>query len=84
MTHIPVRECICCRTKAAKEELIRVVKNEQGFFVDTTGKQTGRGAYICKSCLTNPISLKKRPLDRAFRQKVSDAVYTELFGTQES
>lgn len=82
MTHTPVRECICCRMKAAKAELIRIVKNEEGIFVDKSGKQKGRGAYLCAACLENPVSIKKRPLDRAFRQKVEDEVYEALFGKE--
>ncbi len=80
MVHIPIRECICCRTKAAKAELIRVVKNETGIFVDKSGKQQGRGAYVCKACIENPLSFKKRPLDRAFHEKVSEEVYEAIFG----
>ena len=80
MAHIPVRECVCCRQKAAKAELIRIVKCETGFLVDVAGKQQGRGAYICRACVANPLSAKKRPLDRAFRTKVPDEVYNELFG----
>lgn len=83
MTHTPVRECICCRTKAAKAELIRIVKNEEGIFVDRTGKQKGRGAYLCAACLEDPMSAQKRPLDRAFRQKVPDKVYESLFGKEQ-
>lgn len=77
-THIPVRECICCREKSSKQELIRVVKNEQGFLIDETQKQQGRGAYICNRCLENPMLFKKRPLDRAFRQKVPEEIYAAL------
>ncbi len=76
--HIPVRECILCRKKCAKSELIRVVKHEEGFFVDETQKKQGRGAYICLSCLNTPEFLKRRPLDRAFRTKVPDCVYDAL------
>lgn len=79
MTHIPVRECICCRTKAAKTELVRIAKQENSFFIDDTGTRGGRGAYICRDCMTDPVVFKKRPLDRAFRQKVPDEVYEALF-----
>ena len=47
-----------------------------------SGKQKGRGAYLCAACLKNPVSIKKRPLDRAFRQKVEDEVYEALFGKE--
>ena len=83
MAHIPVRECICCRGKFPKAELVRIVKNESGISVDRTGKQSGRGAYVCNICIGNPMSSKKRPLDRAFREKVSDTVYELLFGKEQ-
>ena len=47
---IPVRQCIGCREKKPKKELVRIVKDkEQNIFLDRTGKANGRGAYICDS-----------------------------------
>ena len=50
---VPMRTCIACRTCKPKKELIRIVKAEDGVFLDRTGKKNGRGAYICpsKACL---------------------------------
>lgn len=76
--HIPIRECICCRTKSYKRNLIRVVKNDDVFDIDESQKQSGRGAYICKECLNDSVLTKKRPLDRAFRQKVPEKIYKAL------
>jgi predicted RNA-binding protein YlxR (DUF448 family) len=45
--HIPQRTCVVCRTKDAKRELTRVVRTEAGLVIDLTGKQNGRGAYLC-------------------------------------
>ena len=78
MTHIPVRECMFCHQKAAKKELIRIAKLESSFLIDDTGTRGGRGAYICRTCMADPMVFKKRPLDRAFRQKVPDEVYEAL------
>ena len=45
-----LRMCVGCREMKEKKELLRVVKNKNGeFFVDKTGKLSGRGAYICKN-----------------------------------
>lgn len=79
MAHIPVRECICCRKKAAKQEFVRIAKLENSFLIDDKGTRGGRGAYICRDCMADPVVFKKRPLDRAFRQKVPDEVYEALF-----
>lgn len=45
--HIPQRTCVVCRTKDGKRQLTRVVRTETGLQVDPTGKQNGRGAYLC-------------------------------------
>lgn len=81
--HIPTRQCICCRERQSKYDLLRIVKTEEGFLVDRKGNAPGRGAYICKACLKNPDLIKKRPLDRAFRMKVEDEVYQKLWDTEE-
>jgi predicted RNA-binding protein YlxR (DUF448 family) len=48
--HIPQRTCIACRKTAAKRELVRLVCLDQGGVdIDTTGKKSGRGAYLCPS-----------------------------------
>ncbi|MBQ6728047.1 MAG: YlxR family protein, partial [Clostridia bacterium] len=44
---IPMRTCIACRAIKPKKELIRIVKAEDGIFLDRTGRKNGRGAYIC-------------------------------------
>lgn len=74
----PIRECIMCRGKFPKKELIRIAKNENGIFLDITHKMQGRGAYVCKNCAKSPDLLKKRVLDRALRQRVCDEIYEML------
>ncbi len=79
--HEPIRECICCGEKFPKANLVRIVKNETGVFVDVTGKQNGRGAYLCKSPDCREKLVKQRRLNKAFRQPVEEAVYAELVKT---
>ena len=46
--HVPQRMCVVCREKAGKRTLTRVVRLSDGtVVVDPTGKQNGRGAYLC-------------------------------------
>ena len=48
MKNIPQRTCSVCRAQKNKNELLRIVKNKENIMkVDETGKQPGRGAYIC-------------------------------------
>ncbi len=46
--HVPQRMCVVCRQKVDKRQLTRVVRTaEKGVIIDPTGKQNGRGAYLC-------------------------------------
>lgn len=50
----PERRCVGCGESFPKKELIRVVRSPEGnVSLDFSGKQNGRGAYLCKklSCL---------------------------------
>ena len=43
---LPVRTCIGCRSTGSKRDLIRIVRSSNGAQVDSTGKLSGRGAYV--------------------------------------
>lgn len=43
---VALRTCIACRDVGDKRSLIRIVRTPDGIFVDPTGKQAGRGAYL--------------------------------------
>ena len=76
--HQPTRECISCGEKFPKAELLRIVKNDSGIFLDTTGKQNGRGAYICKNPECAEKHVKQKRLNRAFKTAIDESVYREL------
>lgn len=73
-----------------KKELIRIVrspevKNENGEVIqepqislDTTGKKSGRGAYVCNNIECLQKAQKARRLERAFSCKIPEEVYTQL------
>ena len=63
----PLRMCVVCRKMKAKQELLRVVKFDGQFFVDTQGTMPGRGAYICKSGPCTQSFEKQRSFERAFK-----------------
>lgn len=44
--HVPQRTCVACRQTEAKAGLVRLVRTPEGVFIDATGKQAGRGAYL--------------------------------------
>ena len=82
--HIPVRTCVACRRTDAKRGLFRLVRDAEGrVTVDPTGKQAGRGAYLCHDPACWEQALKRRGLERArpFRDRI-DAVSFMLSVTE--
>ena len=66
--HVPERTCVACRAHGAKRALVRVVRlSEDGVAVDETGKQKGRGAYLCRQRVCWNQALKRGALERALR-----------------
>lgn len=79
MKQLPQRTCMGCNSKKDKKDLIRIVKNKQNeLIVDKTGKQEGRGAYICNNieCLEKVIKSKR--LERVLETKISEEIYSNL------
>ena len=71
--------CVVTREKFPKKELIRVVKNKDGeVFVDETGKQNGKGAYLKKDKEVIEKAKKNKILDRILEIDIPDSVYEDL------
>lgn len=46
--HIPTRTCAVCRTSRPKREMVRMVRTTDGsIHRDESGRQPGRGTYVC-------------------------------------
>ena len=76
---IPLRKCVACNGNKPKGQLIRVVKNKEGYLnIDLTGKMNGRGAYICsnKECLEK--AKRNKGLNRALKTEIPDEIYDKL------
>ena len=76
---IPQRQCMGCRERKAKRELIRVVRSPEGVVsLDFSGKAPGRGAYLCPSpeCLKKAI--RSKALDRSLDIQIPEEVYERL------
>ena len=72
--HVPQRSCIACRRKTDKRQLTRIVRSvDAGVVVDLTGKQNGRGAYICNQPECWDKILKTRLLEQALMTEVTEA-----------
>lgn len=76
---IPMRSCVVTREKLPKQELLRVVKNNEGnVFVDTTGKANGRGAYIKKDVETLEKAMKSKILEKHLECSIPNEIYEEI------
>ena len=76
---IPQRQCMGCRERKAKKEMIRVVRGTDGTVsLDFSGKLNGRGAYICPQpdCLRK--ARKAKSLDRSLEVPIPEEVYDRL------
>jgi hypothetical protein len=68
---IPLRKCTGCGEMKDKRDMLRVVKTKDGeFFLDTTGKANGRGAYLCTSVKCLDKALKNNGFERSFKMKI--------------
>ena len=77
---IPQRQCMGCRERKAKKELIRVVRTpEGGVQVDFSGKVNGRGAYLCP----NPECLRKAQRIKSLERSLEIAIPEEVFARLE-
>lgn len=81
MKKIPLRTCMGCNEKKSKKELIRIVKNKDGIIsIDRTGKQEGRGAYICDNVACLDKVVKSKRLEKVLESKISEDIYNNLRG----
>ena len=76
---IPQRQCMGCRERKPKRDMIRIVRATDGQVrLDFGGKMNGRGAYICP----DPECLKKvrksKALDRSLEVPIPEDVYERL------
>ena len=81
--HVPTRKCIGCSQIKPKRELIRLVLSLEGEIrPDYSGKEPGRGAYLCKNKECWDLVLKrdrKNRLARALRTSITPQNREALF-----
>lgn len=66
--HVPLRTCIACRQSDSKRSLLRLVRTAEGRIErDTSGKQPGRGAYLCQNPACWRTALRRKSLERALK-----------------
>ena len=76
---IPQRQCMGCRERKAKRELIRVVRTTEGTVsLDFSGKLNGRGSYLCPDMNCLMKARKARSLERSLEVPIPEEVYDRL------
>jgi len=76
---IPQRQCMGCRERKEKRELIRVVRSPEGqVSLDFRGKASGRGAYICLSMDCLKKAIRSKALERSLEVPIPEEIYARL------
>jgi hypothetical protein len=64
---------VVCRTVHDKRDLVRLVRTPEGqLVVDKTGKQNGRGAYLCHQRSCWEAALTGRQLGKALKMEIGE------------
>ncbi len=76
---IPQRQCMGCRERKEKRQMIRVVRCTDGEIrLDFSGKLGGRGAYVCPKMECLSKVRKSRALERSLDTPIPEEVYDRL------
>ena len=76
---IALRLCIGCGERKPKDAMIRIVRTPEGDIrADGTGKEPGRGAYVCRNAECVRLACAKHGPERSFRTRLSKEVREEL------
>ena len=76
---IPQRQCMGCRERREKRQLIRVVRSPEGeVSLDFSGKKNGRGAYLCPDPQCLKKAIKSKALDRSLEVTIPQEIYDRL------
>ena len=76
---IPQRQCMGCRERKPKPDMIRVVRGTDGTVsLDFGGKMNGRGAYICPDMECLKKAIRSKALDRSLEVTIPEQVYDRL------
>lgn len=82
---IPQRQCMGCRERKPKPELIRVVRSPEGTVdLDFRGKANGRGAYLCPDPACLKKAMRSKALERSLETPIPEAVYQRLEAEMEA
>ena len=76
---IPQRQCMGCRERKNKRDMLRVVRQtDGGVTLDFGGKVNGRGAYVCPDIECLKKARKSRALERCLEVEIPQEVYDRM------
>ena len=76
---IPLRQCIGCKERKTKPELVRIIRTpENEICLDKTGKKNGRGAYICPNIQCFNKARKSNAFSRMFNVDIPEEIYDAI------
>ncbi len=76
---VPMRQCVGCGEMKSKNDLIRIIKTpEDTICLDTTGRQNGRGAYVCVSLDCLKTAHQRKGLERSLKVAIPTEIYESL------
>lgn len=75
----PTRTCCACGAKGEKVSLVRIVRTpDGGAKVDPTGREAGRGAYLCADEECMGKARKRHGLEKALRIRLAEDDYDRI------
>ncbi len=76
---LPERRCTGCGEHFPKSTLVRILRTPEGDIVlDTTGKRSGRGAYICNSLDCFKKARHGKRIESSLECAIPDEIYLRL------
>ena len=82
---IPMRQCMGCRERKPKKELLRVVRTTDGSAaLDFSGKLNGRGSYVCPDPACLKKAMKSRALERELEIPIPQEIYDRMLREMEA
>ncbi len=75
---VPMRRCVSCMTSKLQKEMRRISFYNMELKIDYTGREKGRGAYVCNNfeCIGN--IKKRRAYQRSFKTQLPESMIDEV------
>lgn len=72
------RKCVACRNSKQQNEMLRVARIDNQYYIDLKNKMGGRGAYVCKDKNCIDLTIKKKLLNKSYKTNVDVQIYEKL------